>query len=92
MFNTVNFIPPSSAVSEFKMQSNPYDATVGHVFGPVINVSSKGGSNELHGTLYYWAKNSAFDAVNFFDNKAGNGKVGYRDHRYGATVGGPVNA
>ena len=87
----VNFIPPSSAVSEFKMQSNPYDATVGHVFGPVINVSSKGGSNELHGTLYYWAKNSAFDAVNFFDNKAGNGKVGYRDHRYGATVGGPVS-
>ena len=86
----VNFIPPSSAVSEFKMQSNPYDATVGHVFGAVINVSSKGGTNEFHGTLYYWAKNSAFDAVNFFDNKVGNGKIGYRDHRYGATVGGPL--
>ena len=86
----VNFIPPSPAVSEFKMQSNPYDATVGHVFGAVINVSSKGGNNEWHGTMYYWAKNSAFDAVNFFDNKIGNGKVGYQDHRFGATVGGPV--
>ena len=86
----VNFIPPSAAVTEFKMQSNPYDATVGHVFGPVVNVSTKGGTNDFHGGLYYWAKNSAFDAVNFFDNKAGNGKVQYGDHRYGATVGGPV--
>jgi len=86
----VAFIPPSAAVSEFKMQSNPYDAAVGHTFGPVINVSSKGGSNELHGSAYYWAKNSAFDAMNFFDNKAGLGKVVYQDHRFGATIGGPV--
>ena len=35
----VNFIPPSSAVAEFKMQSNPYDATVGHTFGPVVMMS-----------------------------------------------------
>jgi hypothetical protein len=86
----VAFSPPAAAVSEFKMQSNPYDATVGHVFGPVINISSKGGSNELHGSLYYFVKNSAFDAMNFFDNKAGLSKVVYRDHRYGLAAGGPV--
>ncbi len=86
----VAFIPPSGAVSEFKMQSNPYDAAAGHVFGPVINISSKGGSNEFHGSAYYWAKNSAFDASNFFDNKAGLSKVVYQDHRYGVTMGGPV--
>jgi hypothetical protein len=56
----------------------------------VINISSKGGSNELHGNLYYFAKNSAFDAMNFFDNKAGLSKVVYQDHRYGLAVGGPV--
>lgn len=86
----VAFIPPSNAIVDFKLQSNPYDASVGHVFGPVVNVSSRGGTNELHGGLYYWARNSAFDAVNFFDNKSGLGKVVYQDHRYGASVGGPV--
>ncbi len=89
-YGRVAFIPPSAAVSEFKMQSNPYDASVGHTFGPVINVSTKGGSNELHGSAYYFAKNSAFDAMNFFDNKAGLSKVVYQDHRYGVTIGGPV--
>lgn len=89
-FARVAFSPPPSAVNEFKLQSNPYDATVGHVFGAVVNISSKGGSNELHGNLYYFAKNSAFDAMNFFDNKAGLPKVVYHDHRYGLTAGGPV--
>jgi hypothetical protein len=86
----VAFIPPSSAITEFKMESTPYDASAGHVFGPVINISTKGGTNQLHGSLYYWAKNSAFDAVNFFDNKAGLSKLAYQDHRYGASAGGPV--
>lgn len=86
----VAFIPPSSAVAEFKMQANPYDATVGHAFGPVVNVTSKGGTNEFHGTMYYWAKNSAFDAMGFFDNKAGLPKITYQDHRFGLTVSGPV--
>ena len=86
----VAFIPPSSAIVGFKMESNPYDASVGHVFGPVINITTKGGANEPHGSVYYWAKNSAFDAMNFFSNKAGLGKLVYQDHRYGASVGGPV--
>lgn len=86
----VAFIPPSSAVTEFKMESTPYDASVGHVFGPVINISTKGGTNDVHGSLYDWEKNSAFDAMNFFDNKAGLSKFAYQDHRYGASVGGPV--
>ena len=89
-YGRVAFSPPSGAVSEFKMQSNPYDATVGHSYGPVVNISTRGGSNEYHGNLYYFAKNSAFDAMNFFDNKAGLSKVVYQDHRYGVTVGGPV--
>jgi hypothetical protein len=86
----VAFIPPSAAIVGFKMESTPYDAGVGHVFGPVINISTKGGSNELHGSLYYWAKNSALDAMSFFSNKAGLGKLVYQDHRYGVSAGGPV--
>ncbi len=86
----VAFIPPSNGIVDFKMQANPYDASAGHVFGPVINVSSRGGTNELHGGAYYWARNSAFDAMNFFDNKAGLSKVVYQDHRFGLSAGGPL--
>ena len=86
----VAFIPPSAAIDGFKMEFNPYDASVGHVYGPVINISTKGGTNDLHGSVYYWAKNSAFDAMNFFNNKAGLSKLVYQDHRYGASAGGPV--
>ena len=86
----VAFIPPSGSVQDFKLQSNPYDAAVGHVMGPVVNVGTKSGGNVVHGETYYWARNSAFDASNFFDNKAGLKKSVYQDHRFGANVGGPV--
>src|SRR5437899_380873 len=86
----VAFIPPAASITEFKMQSIPYDASVGHALGPVINVGTKSGSNGLHGEIYYWSRNSAFDSANFFDNKAGLKKAVYQDHRYGGSAGGPV--
>jgi hypothetical protein len=48
---------------------------VGHVFGPVINISSRGGTNDLHGGIYYRARNSAFDAINFFRQQGRAEKV-----------------
>ncbi len=86
----VAFIPPSGSIQDFKLQSNPYDASVGHVMGPVINVGTKSGGNSIHGEVYYWARNSAFDSSNFFDNKAGLKKSVYQDHRFGGVIGGPV--
>ncbi|MCU1261490.1 MAG: hypothetical protein JWO80_4375 [Bryobacterales bacterium] len=86
----VAFIPPSASIQDFKLQANPYDASAGHVLGPVINVGTKSGGNAVHGEVYYWGRNSAFDSSNFFDNKAGLKKSVYPDHRYGAALGGPV--
>ncbi|HLJ16587.1 MAG TPA: TonB-dependent receptor [Bryobacteraceae bacterium] len=89
-YGRVAFIPPDGAIVEFKMQANPYDASAGHMLGPVISVNTKSGANQLHGTMYYWFKNSALDANDFFVNKAGQSKPVYQDHRYGLTIGGPV--
>lgn len=86
----VAFSPPATAVKEFKLQSSPYDASVGHTIGAVVNVSSTGGTNELHGEAHYWARNSAFDAPNFFNNKNRTKPPVYQDNRYGASAGGPV--
>jgi hypothetical protein len=86
----VAFSPPSTAVREFKIETSPYDASVGHASGPVVNVSTASGGNDVHAQAYYWAKNSAFDAPNFFNNKAGTAKTVSQNHRYGAAAGGPI--
>ncbi len=84
------FSPPPTAVREFKIETSTYDASVGHAAGSVVNISTASGTNKLHGEMHYWAKNSALDAPNFFNNKAGTKKAVYQDHRYGAAGGGPV--
>ena len=84
------FRPPPTAIGEFKVQSTPYDASVGRTIGAVISVTSASGTNELHGEAHYWAKNSAFDAPDFFNNKNHTRVAPYADHRYGASAGGPL--
>ncbi|MGH9469560.1 MAG: TonB-dependent receptor domain-containing protein [Terriglobia bacterium] len=86
----VSYIPPSGAINELKLQASPYDASVGHVLGPVISVSTKSGTNQFHGTAYYWLVNSALDASDFFANRSGQSKPVDQEHRYGLTFGGPL--
>jgi hypothetical protein len=86
----VAFSPPPTAIKEFKIQTNPYDASVGHTIGAVTNVSTASGTNDIHGEAHYWARNSALDAPTFFQNKNRTKPAVYQDHRYGASAGGPV--
>ena len=89
-YGRVAYIPPHGAVVEFKLQGNPYDASAGHMLGSVVSVNTKSGTNELHGTVYYYFKNSALDCTDFFINKAGQQNPVSQDHRYGLTIGGPA--
>ena len=86
----VAFSPPATAIKEFKIQTSPYDASIGHTIGAVTNVSTASGTNEVHGELHFWERNSGFDAPNFFNNKNNTKVPVYQDHRYGASAGGPV--
>jgi hypothetical protein len=88
--NRYAFAPPASAVQEFKMQTTPYDASIGHTMSGVVNVSTKNGTNDLHGEAHWFTKNSAFDAPNFFNNKNNSKIAKYQDNRFGASGGGPV--
>jgi hypothetical protein len=60
------FSPPRDLVQEFKIQTATYDASLGHAAGAVSNVSTKSGTNELHGTVYY--QDSRWTAVPWFTN------------------------
>jgi carboxypeptidase family protein len=86
----VAFSPPVYAVREFKIQTAPFDASVGHTIGAVTNISTANGENSFHGEAHLWERNAGFDAPNFFNNKNGMPVAVYQDHRYGASLGGPV--
>src|SRR6185503_17967720 len=77
------------AIQEFKEQTTTYSAEYGFSANQV-NIVSKTGTNDLHGALFYFGRNDAFDANNYFNNAAGNGKSKLRQHQYGLVVGGPV--
>lgn len=88
--NRYAFAPPAAAISEFKMQTTPYDASVGHTMSSLVNVSTASGTNTLKGEMHFFTKSSALDAANFFNNKNNTPKPKYEDNRYGASAGGPL--
>jgi hypothetical protein len=88
--NQVAFIPPATAVSEFKVQTITYDAALGHTPGAVINVSTTSGTNKLHGELHEYFRNRVLDAKDFFQNRSGQEIPVYQNNRYGFSAGGPL--
>jgi hypothetical protein len=82
----------ADAVAEYRVNSALYDAEYGTQAGGQINVVTKSGSNDFHGTGFGYLRNSVFDARNFNDFDA-NGKPAippFRLGQYGMTVGGPI--
>ena len=74
------------AIAEFQTLTNTYGAQYGGA-GAVVNAVSRSGSNATHGSLYYFHRNSAFDARNFFD---GASLPPFRRHQFGASLGGAI--
>ncbi|MBV8859582.1 MAG: carboxypeptidase regulatory-like domain-containing protein [Acidobacteria bacterium] len=86
----VGFSPPSEATQEFKVQTNSFDATQGYTAGATVNTAIKSGTNDLHGSAYYFNRDRNRTANNFFSNRAGQDRPERTYHRFGGTLGGPV--
>jgi hypothetical protein len=86
----VAFAPPAASLSEFRVQTSPFDASVGHTQGALVNVSTKGGTNEFHGAAWWWLRHSKLDAPTVFQNRSGQKLPIYQDNRYGLSGGAPV--
>jgi hypothetical protein len=80
--------PAIDAIQEFKVQTNNFGADIGRG-GAVVNVLLKSGSNQFHGNLYEFLRNSVFDAKNFFDDPAAP-IVPFKQNQFGGTIGGPI--
>src|SRR5262249_44171269 len=75
------------ALRAISVVSNSYSAEYGRATGAVVNAVTKSGSNDIHGGLFYFQRNSALDARNFFDSAT---KPSFRRHQFGASAGGPL--
>src|ERR1700733_1834658 len=85
-----DFNIPLEDVREFSVQAGAYSAEYGNVAGGVINLQSKSGTGNWHGSAFEFFRNDAMDAANFFSNATGQPKNPLRYNQFGGSVGGPL--
>src|SRR5579864_4919424 len=81
--------PSPDAIQEFRVQTNSMSAEFGRSGGAVLNVTIKNGTNDLHGSVFEFLRNSKLDAKNFFDPPTGPTPP-FKQNQFGASAGGPV--
>lgn len=90
----ISVVPMADAVQEFRVETNGLKAEFGQTSGGVVNLATKSGTNELHGSLYEFLRNDDLDARNAFatqrDKITGRIKPVLRYNQFGGTMGGPV--
>jgi hypothetical protein len=78
------------ATEEFRLIVRNPSAEFGRTGGGVINLISKAGTNEIHGSLYEFLRNKSLRANDFYSNRAGRARQPFVFNQWGATVGGPI--
>lgn len=86
LINTVSV----EAIEEFKASGNAMSAEFGRSVGGVLNVTTKGGTNQFHGSLFHFFRNDKLDANSFFNNRSNFAKPSLRWNQYGGNLGGPI--
>jgi hypothetical protein len=84
------YSPNVDSIAEFRVQTNSMSAEFGRTNGGSISMVTKSGTNQIHGTVYWFERNRAFDSNDFFSNRQGIALGALHRHQAGATVGGPV--
>ncbi len=87
---TVVVFPSVDALDEFKLQTSTYSAEFGRSLGGVVNLQIKSGTNSLRGSAFEFHRDDAFDANNFFNNRAGRPKPDFKQNQFGGTLGGAI--
>jgi hypothetical protein len=80
-------LPGQDAIQEFKMQSSGRDATTGRTGGALVNLVTKSGGNDFHGTAFEFFRNSALDARNYFDPPQ---IPAFHQNQFGGSLGGRI--
>ncbi|HEX4810987.1 MAG TPA: TonB-dependent receptor [Bryobacteraceae bacterium] len=87
--NQITFQPTINTVDEFKVDNSTYGAEYGRNAGSIVNIATRAGTNQVHGEVYYFMRNSALDARNF-NNPSGVQQAPFKRNQFGADGGGPI--
>jgi hypothetical protein len=83
-------VPSPDAIQEFKVQGGLYDAEYGRQGGANVNIVTRTGSNDFHGSAFEFFRNDALNANEFFRNRAGQPKSVLKQNQFGGTLGGRI--
>jgi len=83
-------IPNPDAIQEFKIQTSLYDAGYGRGAGANVEVVTKSGTNQLHGSVFEFLRNDKLDANDFFLNQQNQPRAIMKQNQFGGSLGGPV--
>ncbi len=87
---TILVFPSVDAIEEFKVHRNSYGAEFGGAAGAQVNIVTRAGSNDYHGSGYYFGRNDALAAKDYFLEQANQPKGPLSVHDFGGTFGGPI--
>ena len=87
---TLLVFPSIDSIAEFKVERNSFSAEYGQAQGAVINLVTKGGGNQFHGTGFYFLRDDSLNATDFFLNKAGQPKGQLKYKNFGGNFSGPI--
>jgi hypothetical protein len=87
--NGAAIIPNLDSISEFRIITNNFDAEYGNYSGGQINVVTKSGTNQLHGSGFEFLRNTVLDAKNYYSQPTDKTPV-FQQNQFGGTLGGPI--
>jgi len=87
---TILVFPSVDAIDEFKVHRNSYGAEFGGASGAQVNIVTRGGTNEFHGSGYYFGRNDSLASKDYFLEQAGQPKAPLDSKDFGYTFGGPI--
>src|SRR5580704_2813233 len=89
-FNGPEYTPQVEEVQEYRTQTSSFGAETGNSAGGIVNIATKSGTNDFHGSLFEYLRNDDFSANDFFSNRAGSPRPTLRYNQFGGTIGGPI--
>src|SRR5687768_5685280 len=87
---TLLVFPSVDSIQEFRVERNSFSAEFGQAQGAVVNLITKGGSNDFHGTFFEFFRHDSLNANNFFINRAGGEKGKLKYNNFGGNFSGPI--
>ncbi len=90
VIGTIGVKPNVEGIQEITVETNSYAPEAGRTAGGVINILTRSGTDQFHGSVYEYFRNNIFDGRNYFQTAAQGPKPELRQNQYGGSIGGPI--